>query len=182
MSKNRTEMHKFIERLLDGKDPEEALAMLKEIIVDYFGFGSSIELEELALILGKIADDYNEEKAEIEEEEETLTEKQQNEIEEIKKAIEELKKKQVIPPQPTPYIPLPSVPSPPEPYKKRTPGPYEVDPYIRPWVGDPPHEWAKPDWTYRSDMRTAVDNLKSSGIQVTPELFQNYVSSLSRNE
>jgi hypothetical protein len=31
---NRSEMHKFFERLLEGKDPAEALATLKEIMIE----------------------------------------------------------------------------------------------------------------------------------------------------
>jgi hypothetical protein len=166
-------MHKLIERLLEGKDPEEAVAMLKEILVDYFGFGSSIELEELALILGQIANDYNQEEADLEEEEEQQEDRSAADLDEIKKAIEDLQKKINPPPvNPFPPNPMPYVP------KKRTPGPYEVDPYKRPWVGDPPGWYGDKKYT----MRTAVDNMKKSGLEVTPELFQNYVSSLASHQ
>ena len=152
-------MHKFFERLLEGKDPAEALATLKEIMIEYFGFGSSIELEELTLILGQIADDYNEDGPELDELEEELDEEKeelQDQLDILKKEVERIKREQ----QPV---------APAQPYKKT------------PWVGSlvvdlPPGDFDKYKYTMRSD---AAEHLKSSGVDVTPELFQTYVSSLA---
>lgn len=161
MSKNRTEMHKFLERLISGKNPEEAVAMLKEILVDYFGFGSSIELDELALILGKISKDYNETEPEVEEEVED-----KEGLEDIQKQIAEILKR--LPAQ-TPVPQQPSLPYP----QRELPCVQPSNPL--PWTPQHPQPGDFPfdrqDWKY---------TMKSSGVEVTPENFQMYVGSLSK--